>query len=487
MQKNRKTLALIVILLIAVIAVAFGVSHTHRQRAESAAEHAIDSADGKVSGDTAGLPDGVEEDTVDSVEQGQAADDVTDEESGPLATLFFASDYQAEPGFDEPSATLSRILDAAEADGKSIDRVVMCGDYTNDRVLHDYQLSPDESIAEILEVVSEKCPAISTDKETARERNGETAVGNGAADEEALAEGNAAANEEVLAEGDAATAEEASIAADILFVQGNHDRLTEQITPTGLHEYENYLIYVLNTEEDFPWKQGKTAGCLAKVRASSAAMKKCFDELIKRGETRPVFIAGHVPLHFTARTSSLHTTGDNLYSSLIFDVVNEAAKSLDIVYLFGHNHSKGWDCYIGGSSVYKAKSDTILIPVFSDEMINTDEYSKEKLEFTYLNAGYTGYYMNCGTAELDAGTVGEYHAADETLTGTVFEIFDDRIVITRYDADGVHALGHAGEADPYKGGIDEGLIPEEEYSRETAGPQQIPRESVYYEELKDAA
>ena len=199
------------------------------------------------------------------------------------------------------------------------------------------------------------------------------------------------------------------------------------------------------------------------------------------------FIAGHVPLHFTARTSSLHTTGDNLYSSLIFDVVNEAAKSLDIVYLFGHNHSKGWDCYIGGSSVYKAKSDTILIPVFSDEMINTDEYSKEKLEFTYLNAGYTGYYMNCGTAELDAGTVGEYHAADETLTGTVFEIFDDRIVITRYDADGVHALGHAGEADPYKGGIDEGLIPEEEYSRETAGPQQIPRESVYYEELKDAA
>lgn len=481
MQKNRKKLILIIILLIAVTAVALGVSHTYKSREVSAAEQKNEPASEQVTGDSSEQAVGGEAETAGSEEQEQPVSDGTNQDSGPLATLFFASDYQAEPGFDEPSVTLSSILAAAETDGKSIERVVMCGDYTNDRVLHDYQLSPDESIAEIFEVVSEKCPAIGIDKKTGVESNGATDTKNVGVGEEASAVGNTVADE------NEAAVEKAPAAADILFVQGNHDRLTEQITPTGLHEYENYLIYVLNTEEDFPWKQGKTAGCLAKVRASSAAMKKCFDELIKRGETRPVFIAGHVPLHFTARTSSLHTTGDNLYSSLIFNVVNEAAKSLDIVYLFGHNHSKGWDCYIGGSSVYKAKSDTILIPVFSDEMINTDEYSKEKLEFTYMNAGYTGYYMNCGTAELDAGTVGEYHAADETLTGTVFEIFDDRIVITRYDADGVHALGHAGEADPYKGGIDEGLIPEEEYSRETAGPQQIPRESVYYEELKDAA
>ena len=412
MKKKTIRILLIVALLVALAVVAFGV---HRKGEPGPGNEAV--------------PTPVESEAQESGE--------TAEQDGPIATVFFASDYQEEPGFDSPADTLRGLLGAAKADGKAIDRIVICGDYTNDAVLHDYQLSPDDAIEEIRAIAGEEFPGIDD--------------------------------------------------RDMIFVQGNHDKMTEQITECGLHDEGEYLVYVLNTEEDFPWKQGKTAGCLAKVRASSAAMKECFDELIKRGETRPVFIAGHVPLHFTARTSSMHTTGDNLYSSLIFDVVNEAAKSLDIVYLFGHNHSKGWDCYIGGSSVYKAKSDTILIPVFSDEMINTDEYSKEKLEFTYMNAGYTGYYMNCGTAELDAGIAGEYHAADETLTGTVFEIFDDRIVVTRYDADGVHALGHAGEADPYKGGIDEGLIPEEEYSRETAGPQQISRESVYYEELKDAA
>ena len=221
--------------------------------------------------------------------------------------------------------------------------------------------------------------------------------------------------------------------------------------------------------------QGRTSGCLAKVRRSSAEMKECLDGLIAKGETRPVFIAGHVPLHFTARTSSRHNTGDNLYSSLIFDVVNEAAKSLDIVYLFGHNHSKGWDCYLGGSTVYKAKGDQILIPRFSEQDVNTDEFSQETLNFTYLNAGYSGYYMNCAPEEYDAGDPDRYSAADGTLTGTVFEVYDSRIVVTRYDGNGVHVLGHAGEANPYKGGIDAGLIAPEFYSEETGSPQEIVR------------
>jgi hypothetical protein len=83
--------------------------------------------------------------------------------------------------------------------------------------------------------------------------------------------------------------------------------------------------------------------------------------------------------------------------------------------------------------------------------------------------------MNCGPDEYEAGLAGEYSAADETLTGTVFEIYADRITVTRYDADGVHVLGHAGEADPYKGGLDEGLIFEEDYSVETNSPQDVPR------------
>ena len=399
-KKKKAKLTLVILLLIAVALASFGIFRIHRGR-------------------EAGLGSQQTEQIGQNEEESgnPAAEDL-------LATLLFASDYQAEPGMDTPAETLGRILDAAEADGKDIDKAVICGDYSNDRVLNNYQIRPDDGIAEAREVIRSKCVNVDAD--------------------------------------------------DLIFVQGNHDMMSDEITPTGLYEYDDYLIYVLNTE-DFPWLQGRTSGCLAKVRGSSAAMKECFDGLIRNGETRPVFIAGHVPLHFTARTSSKHTTGDNLYSSLIFDVVNDAANSLDIVYLFGHNHSKGWDCYLGGSSVYKAKGDTILIPRFEDYYRSTDEYSAERLNFTYMNAGYLGYYMNCGTAEYDAGKIDKYRAADESLTGTICEIYADRIVVTRYDAEGVHVLGHAGEGDPYKGGIDAGLIGEEYYEKETASPQIITR------------
>lgn len=341
----------------------------------------------------------------------------------PLATVVFASDLQKEEGWGEPADNLAAILRAIQADGKSPDGVVICGDYTNDRHLHDYQISPEDTIAQARKVIHENCPD----------------VDEGAA----------------------------------LFNQGNHDKLTESIAETGLHDCGEYLVYVLNTENDFPWKQGKERGCLDKVRQASEVMKACFDQLIGKGEKRPVFIAGHVPLHYTARTSSRHTTGDNLYSSILYNVVNEAAKDLNIVFLFGHNHSKGWDCYLGGSSVYKGVGDKILIPQFSENDRTTDRFTEETLNFTYLNAGYAGFYMNCGPEELEAGDLDKYRAADETLTATVCEIWPDRMDLTRYSADGVHPLGWAGEADPYKGGIDKGLIGEEYYSQKTESPQTI--------------
>ena len=396
---------MILALVIALAAVAFGIDRSHKAK-------------------TNGSQGQASEAVTEQEEAGEMTDDDEDA-AGALATVFFASDYQKEPGFDAPADTLRAILKAAKADSKAIDKIVICGDYTNDAVLHDYQLSPDDSIEEIRGIAKEEIPGISDD--------------------------------------------------DMFFVQGNHDKLTEQITESGLHDEGDYLVYVLNTEADFPWKQGKKSGCLAKVTKSSEAIKECFDELISKGETRPVFIAGHVPLHFTARTSSRHSTGDNLYSSLIFDVVNEAAKDLDVVYMFGHNHSKGWDCYMGGSSVFKNPGDTILVPAFNELKVDTDTYSEETLRFTYLNAGYTGYYMNCAPAQYDANDPDRYAAADMTLTGTVCEIYKDRIVITRYDTGGVHVLGHAGEGDPFKGGIDAGLIPEDKYSKETQSPFTIKR------------
>lgn len=374
---------------------------------------------------------GTEEAAEEAVEEVREA--VPDSDAN--AVIFTASDFQADYHFDDPEDTLEGILEAVGRDGMQPDSAIICGDYTNDAKLHDYQLSPEESIEEIREIIGDEAPSVKSE--------------------------------------------------NIIFVQGNHDKLTESIAESGLHEYSDYLVYVLNTENDFPWKQGKVSGCHFKVTRAASEMKKCFDGLIANGETRPVIIAGHVPLHYTARTSSRHTTGDNLYSSLIFDVVNEAASGLDIIYLFGHDHSKGWDCYLGGSCVYKAPGDTMLIPEFDDNDINTDSFKEEALGFTYMNAGYTGYYMNCAPEEYSSDPGSQYRAADETLTGSVIEIYDDRIVITRYDENGKHDLGSAGEANPYKGGIDEGLIGPEYYSSPEAGPAVIERRTIM--ELEDAA
>lgn len=340
------------------------------------------------------------------------------------AFLFAASDFQVEPGWQTPADNLTGILRSVNADGKSPDNVIICGDYTNDPELYDYQLSPDDSIAEIRRIVSEECSY---------------------ADQE-----------------------------DMIFIQGNHDKLTGEISASGLHEYDDYLIYVLNSENDFPWKQGRDAAFRERVIRASEEMKTCFDSLTASGETRPVFIACHVPLHFSGRTSSLHGSGDNMFSQYIFDVVNSAAEDLDIVYFTGHDHNKGWDCYLGGSCIFKAPGDTILIPDAGDNTSSTDSFTEQKLNFTYMNAGYLGYYMNCGQGE----DPGQYRAADETLTGTVCEITPEEIIITRYSAEGVHQLRGQGEGDPYKGGIDSGLIGSEYYSTALDSPFVITRRTA---------
>lgn len=359
---------------------------------------------------------------------GEESGEAEETDSAPEAVIFAVSDYQENADFDTPENNLRGLLEAVAEDGVTPGAALICGDYTNDALLHDYQLSPEDSIEEIRDVLDEEAPSVEDE--------------------------------------------------NTIFVQGNHDRLTGSISESGLHEFDDYLVYVLNTENDFPWKQGVMPGCLKKVTKSSEDMKACFDSLIEEGETRPVIIAGHVPLHFTARTSSRHTTGDNLYSSLIFDAVNEAASDLDIIYLFGHNHSKGWDCYLGGSCVYKAPGDKILLPVFDEYRVTTDEFSEKTLNFTYMNAGYTGYYMNCGPGEYSSDPESRYRAADETLTCSVIEIYDDRIEITRYDENGQHDTGSAGEADPYKGGIDKELIGPEYYSVKEADRAVIERKSA---------
>ena len=347
-----------------------------------------------------------------SVEVAEQTEEAAEkEEIKPRAVLLFASDYQA-GGYPLPDETFASLLHAAREDGKQITNVIMCGDYSNVSGYSDHQIAPDEYIEEIRRLISEGAGDVSQD--------------------------------------------------DVIFVQGNHDAMSDAISESGLHEYGDYLVYVLNTESDYPWTQGDGPEKKDTVMNAARDLRECLDGLAARGETRPVFIAGHVPLHFTARTSSIHSTGDNMYAGYIFDAVNEAAGSLDVIYVFGHNHSNLWDSYMGGSCVYKGKGDTVLIPVAGASISYTDDYREEKLNFTYMNAGFTGYY--------DPGDTG----TDDALTCTVAEIYGDRVVVTRYDTGGRHSLGSAGCSGP------EGeLIGPEHYSKEISGPDIIKRKNPH--------
>lgn len=300
----------------------------------------------------------------------------------PLATLFFASDYQYEAGFSpaQPSATLTSILGSVTAAGKTVNTAVFCGDYTNSGG-YNYDASAVSAISEIEGIV-------------------DTNLGT---------------------------------SVDTVYLQGNHDLYDSSLmAPTGAVEYDDYIVYVINTQGSNPWMQGAT-GSAAIMRATANALQTYLNGLIAANDTRPVFIATHVPLHMTSRTSSRYSTnnGDNMYSSYLFDVINEAAQQLDIVFFYGHNHSHGWDSYLGGSTAYLPVGATIYIPDINGvSTAYTNQYTAETLNFTYMNAGFLGY--------------NSYSSADDTLTGTVIELYGDSIVLNRYSADGVHRVGSAG-------------------------------------------
>lgn len=298
----------------------------------------------------------------------------------PIATLFFASDYQEKTGYGKPKDNLSALMDAVNTSGKgeNVDTAVFCGDFSSSG--YNYNADVSSNTSEVKTLAGQK---FSNLKNT-------------------------------------------------VMLQGNHDIFNSDMSSTGAHEYDNYIIYVMNTQDANPWNQG-AAGAKSKVQTAAGNLETYLNGLISSGDKRPVFIATHVPLHMSSRTSSLYNSGDNMYSSYLFDVINTAAESLDIVYLYGHNHSHGWDSYLGGSSVYRTKGDILPVPDCNGVTTgNTDKYTNKTLNFTYMNAGYVGYYSE------------NTSPADDTLTCSVVEIYSDRMTVTRYDKNGQHKLGSQG-------------------------------------------
>jgi hypothetical protein len=211
---------------------------------------------------------------------------------------------------------------------------------------------------------------------------------------------------------------------NMYFVQGNHDELVpgeDGLNPGGDNDPKDdkFGVFIIN-EDEYMWYNNNEAI----VKNLGYNLQKYLNEKLEENYTKPIFILSHLGLNYNMRT---YNDGDGQYAKYIFDVLNEAGeKGLNIIYLFGHNHSNGWDDYLGGASIYLAKGDDILIA-------DNDKYkfSSHKLNFTYMNAGYIGYYRDVN------------EGADTSLTMTVFDIYSDRIVINRYSKDGKHNLNYA--------------------------------------------
>ncbi len=206
-----------------------------------------------------------------------------------------------------------------------------------------------------------------------------------------------------------------------IYTEGNHDAPTvELIAPTGPHDPLGapYGVFVIN-ENDYSAYGGGDAALAQKLT-------NYFNEKANSDTwgNKPIFVLSHVPLHYSRRTLD-ESCGKNALP--IVEALNAGGEAgLNIIFLFGHNHSGDYDAYIGGGSIYLAKGDSILV---SDPDSVKNAPSEVTLSFTYMNAGYVGYYANHGSE------------ADRTLTMTTFRVLEDgSVVISRYDANGLHNL-----------------------------------------------
>lgn len=221
------------------------------------------------------------------------------------------------------------------------------------------------------------------------------------------------------------------VTENMVFVQGNHDSAPGTNGPSfsGNNDPagQEYGVFVIN-EDDYMWYNSSEDT----IKQTTRNLISYLNEKLAAGYEKPIFVMSHLPLNYNMRT---YYDGDGKHANYIFNVLNEAGKKgLNIIFLFGHDHSNGWDDYLGGASVFLKKGDEILIAQNSSTVFETEE-----LAFTYMNAGYIGYYIKANTG------------VDNVLTMTSFEISDNDVTIKRYDSDGLHNLKSAGVTNSFKG------------------------------------
>ncbi len=217
-----------------------------------------------------------------------------------------------------------------------------------------------------------------------------------------------------------------------VYLQGNHDvdsLVTDRVfSASGANDTSDYGVFVIH-EQDYMWHNDNKA----RIQQTASNLDAYLDAKVAEGYTDPIFVVSHLPLHYTMRNpvEAQKDKGDGTYANYIFDVLNEGgAAGLDIIFLYGHNHAHGWDNYIGGEAVYLPVGDKINIAQES-----TTVYKEETLNFTYMNAGFVGYYTDeCGR-DIDN---------ENYLTMTVFEITDSQVLVKRYNQFGEYNLKSVG-------------------------------------------
>lgn len=273
----------------------------------------------------------------------------------PLATVVMASDFQSGGTF----FTFRALLDQAAASGvPTPDCALLGGDYSIST-----ETDPDDSIGRITDELTGAYPEFQTQ--------------------------------------------------NAIFVQGNHDNPTSALTPTGAHDMGAFIVYSIS-EDDFPSGQ-KPEG----VEKTLSDLDSFFSEQVKRKDSRPVIVAGHLPLHDSLRA-------DNACGGMLAELLNRYGHQLDIIYLFGHNHSGSFDDSIGGSVNYIAKGESLYVPVPAKSDSSRIEGSQKiTLTFSCLNYGYVGYSNNTVSS-----------CSTNVLTLGVLQVYPESIEITRYTAEG---------------------------------------------------
>lgn len=211
-----------------------------------------------------------------------------------------------------------------------------------------------------------------------------------------------------------------------VIIQGNHDEAdVEGLNPTGPYEFDDFIAYVID-EDDYPTTQGNAAA-LTTVEKTSDDLYNYLVELADNEEHRPIFIMSHGGLHYDIDRQD----GNNQYAYVLYEAIRDIADELDIIFMFGHNHTNG-DEMVGGSITFFPPGSTI--DVCHEDSISNKKGTESEINFTYMNYGYIGYigdiYNSAGSSPFERSEL------TNLLTLSDIKIYKDKITVERYSKNG---------------------------------------------------